>query len=486
MLAPINRFRHSNPYLKDNDRQVAQAGGMAATLLSPADQLPISQDHHVRKSVTRNGKSRLFTVIFGTDGRPKIPAFNNVQVSTMTVIVYTNLIINIRNVLRYLPVTPWVIVKKKRGRKKKVQPEDPNKDVPPGSIISLKHKKEVRGAVLKPAKASSGDGEYWKHSVSVVMILEQLKMLNVKVSRNGKLQMTGCKCMKHAVDFVKHLYSLMIEAEEWSGETLFTYKADQNDQGKEEPNAPDSPSPEARPVTMKNVNLDNDGLVATFKCVMKNIDFDAGFKIRRNRLNTLINHHTDFRSIFESSIGTSVNIKLKAVHHSDPQIDRLRITGAGECFEDAIPYEEFVKSLSAKDQKEQLKKEAYHTFLVFASGSIIMSSAGREMEWIFYKLVRILVEYRSVLEEAAEDEEMDSQWLDEPVVATAQDPRKPPPTTKTDPRLAKELDRLIEVERQNHRSEPSRHPLVPFGEVGGRDGPMLRMYGPSMYGRPPA
>jgi hypothetical protein len=408
------------------------------TTLSPADKLPISQDHHIRRSVTRNGKNRIFTVIFGSDGRPKIPAFNNVQVSTMTVIVYTNLIINIRNVFRYLPVTPWTIVKKKRGRKKKGQPEDPNKDVPPGSVISLKHKKEVRGAILKPVKASSGDGEYWKHSVSVVMMLDQLKMLNVKVSRNGKFQMTGCKCMRHAVDFVKHLYSLMIEAEEWSGETLFTYKQDQNDQGKEDP-AIDNSS--------KHDKSSEDGLVVLFKCVMKNIDFDAGFQIRRNRLNTLINHHTDFRSIFESSIGTSVNIKLKAVHHSDPQIDRLRITGAGEVFEDTIPYEEFVQSLAAKDQKEERAKQAYHTFLVFASGSIIMSSAGREMEWIFYKLVRILIDYRTVLEEAAEDEQMDSQWLDEPVPTKEASKSWVPSSAKPDPRLARELDRLIEIEK---------------------------------------
>jgi hypothetical protein len=404
--------------------------------LIPQNQLQETQDRHVRQSMTRNGKTRLFTVIFNHEGKPRIPSFDSVQVSTMTIIVYTNLVINIRKVFRYLPTTPWKIIKKKRGRKKRAYPEDSNADVRPGSVISIKHKNDVRGVCLKPPKPSNGNSEYWRHSVCVVMILDELKMLNVKVSRNGKFQITGCKSMKHAMDFVKYLYSLMIEAEEWSGETLFSYKTNQDDEGGAEANEeyqtvkPTQNKEQAQPLpSLVNTNelrgnfsggpgersAPADGLVSTFKCVMKNIDFDAGYKIRRNRLNALINHKTDFRSIFESSIGTSVNIKLKASHHSDPEINRLRITGAGEVIEDTIPYEEFVSGLSAKAQKEERAKEAYHTFLVFASGSIIMSSAGREMDMVFYKLVRILVQYRGDLEEAPEDEIMESGWLDAPM-----------------------------------------------------------------------
>jgi hypothetical protein len=159
----------------------------------------------------------------------------------------------------------------------------------------------------------------------------------------------------------------------------------------------------------------------------------------------LMNHHTDFRSIFESSIGTSVNIKLRAVHHSDPRIDRLRITDRGECLEDTIPYDAFVASLSAKDQKKEKVKQAYHTFLVFASGRIIMSSAGREMEQTFYSLVRLLVSHRQVLEEAAEDERMDSEWLDEPLPSEQGRHSVPSkPKSKPQPPLSRELDHLIE------------------------------------------
>ena len=248
------------------------------------------------------------------------------------------------------------------------------------------------------------------------MILEDGKMLNVKVSRNGKLQMTGCKTMDHAVEFMKHMYSLMIESEEWTGETLFTYKSDNDDIGDdaEDETVAECDNPqdlaETEPPLERQINS---GLNVVFRCVMRNIDFDIGYKIRRDLLNTYINRHTEFRSIFESSIGTSVNIKLKAINRCDPQLIRLRITGEGECIEDQISYEEFFKTLSAKDQRDERRKESYHTFLIFASGSIIMSSAGGEMPVIFYKLVKLLVEHRKEVEESPEEQIVDSGWLDD-------------------------------------------------------------------------
>lgn len=393
--------------------------------LAASEEYPISNEQNVRKTITRNGRQRLFTVIFGADGKPRIPAFRNIQISTMTVIVYTNMVVHVKKLFKYLPVTPWTILKKKRGRKKKVQIKDPNSEIPPGSIISLKHRKEIRGVSLKPMKATKGNGEYWKHSVSVVMILENSKMLNVKVSRNGKLQMTGCKSMEHAVDFVKYLYGRMIEAEEWSGECLFSFKQNLEDTG--------ACSSNEIPAARQNVNLGKDGLWACFRVVMVNKDWDCGYRIRRNRLDALINHHTEFRSIFESSLASNVNIKRKAIQYMDTHIERLRISKEGECIEDKMPYDEFVQTLPEKDRKN-LIKEAYHTFMVFASGRIIMSSSGPEMQWIFYQLVRILVEYRNVLEEAREDEIIDSQ-----LNSDLND-------TKNGPELARELDRIIREE----------------------------------------
>ena len=77
--------------------------------------------------MTRNGKQRYFTVIFGADGNPRIPPFNNVQVSTMTVIAYTNLVVNTDKFYQYMPITDWTIVKKKRGEKRRFSQKTPTR-----------------------------------------------------------------------------------------------------------------------------------------------------------------------------------------------------------------------------------------------------------------------------------------------------------------------------------------------------------------------
>ena len=370
-----------------------------------------------KKTATRNGKNRSYTMIVGADGSVNIPTFDAVQVSTMTIIAHTNLIVNTDKFFKFMPYTDWTMVRKKRGRKRKIQPDDPNKDIPAGSIISLTKKRCVRGVVLKPKKKKSKT--FFRHSVSVVMILEGGKMLNVKVSRNGKLQMTGAKTLDHAVDFMKHMYDLMIQSEAWTGETLFTYKTDNDDVGDEPEDEVAAECSEPMDLVETETPLEravNAGLCVVFRCVMRNIDFGVGFRVRRDLLDKFINLHTDFRSIFEASVGTSVNVKLEVANRSDPQLVRLRITGQGECIDDHIAYEDFFKTLSAKDQRDERRKQSYHTFLVFASGSVIMSSAGGDMPLVFYKFVKMLVENRKFIEEGDDSKIIESKWLEDDAV----------------------------------------------------------------------
>ena len=50
-------------------------------------------------------------------------------------------------------------------------------------------------------------------------------------------------------------------------------------------------------------------------------------------------------------------------------------------------------------QNKENKKEKYHTFLVFHSGSIIQSGSGPEMENVYTKFVTILNQHRKEFEE---------------------------------------------------------------------------------------
>jgi len=68
-----------------------------------------------------------------------MPDFKNIQVSTKTVIAQTNASYDIQKLYEKLPVSNYVVVKKRRGRRKNTIVEDPNKDLPSGSIITLKY-----------------------------------------------------------------------------------------------------------------------------------------------------------------------------------------------------------------------------------------------------------------------------------------------------------------------------------------------------------
>ena len=46
------------------------------------------------------------------------PDFNKIKVSTKTFIVMTNLVLNIDKMFNFLPVTEYILIPKRRGRKK--------------------------------------------------------------------------------------------------------------------------------------------------------------------------------------------------------------------------------------------------------------------------------------------------------------------------------------------------------------------------------
>jgi TATA-box binding protein (TBP) (component of TFIID and TFIIIB) len=295
-----------------------------------------------------------------------IPDFNLIKVSTKTIIAVSNLTFNLSLLYNYLPITEYVVVKRKRGRKKKTEIVDPNKDIPAGSIISLQNKNNVRGVVIKKKKESK---TYFLNSLTVIIILENGKIINVKMSQNGKLQITGCKDNKHFMDCVKFIYKHIKETEEQIGEQLCYSKF-----------------PEENPKVIFNV-------------VMKNIDFKIGFSIQREKLDTYINEHTKFYSSFEGSVNTGVNIKIESKNPFDPELDCLELLSADESKEYLTPYSEYIRYLDKKDKKKDVVKDKYHTFLVFCSGSVIQSGSGRDMEKVHNELVSVLLNNREHFEE---------------------------------------------------------------------------------------
>lgn len=265
-------------------------------------------------------------------------SFDSYEPSTKTFVVNTNLVINIVELFNksILPITPYVVIKKKRGRKKKGVEEDHNKDIKCGSIILFQHMKEYQGTMIK-SKEKSG---FFRNSVTVVMFVEN-KLINFKLSRNGKFQVTGCKHDGQAEKCVLYIWKYIKDHPE-----IYSFS-------------------------------EGDTLKAIYNPVMHNVDFYLGFQVNREALDEYINMHTPYTSLFETTLGyTGVNIKIKSEY--DPKNFKIKTKEylPGSVKTTLISFEEFLKKYKKKD----LHKPVYNTFLVFQSGKVIMS--GKTMPFM--------------------------------------------------------------------------------------------------------
>lgn len=295
----------------------------------------------------------------------KFPKFSDITVSTKTYTATTNLTIDIKKLFTKLPVTPYVVIPKKRGRKKKGLQPNPNKDIIPGSIVTIKCEGEIRGVELNPRKKKAGKRKKWfRNSITIVIILD--KPINFKVCRNGTFQMTGCKTHKHAEDCVRYLWG---------------YIRDNKDLYK-----------------FKNASSDIEVL---FIPSMRNIDFSLGFLVDRSKLNKYMGNLDKFHCLLETSFGyTGVNIKIPL----DEDISKMKIkklTSSGDKWKEKwTTYQEYLDLLGEKERAAKLKANRYNTFLVFHSGNVIHSGLTREfMEPVYEYFTGLISEGFDQIEE---------------------------------------------------------------------------------------
>jgi hypothetical protein len=292
--------------------------------------------------------------------------FEDIPVSTKTFIVMTNLTIDIHKLFEFLPITEYMVVPKRRGRKKKNTVVDPNKNIADGSIITLDLANNIRGVVLKKKKKKEGKvNDYFRNSVTVVMVIDG-KKINFKISRNGKFQMTGCKQDFHAENCVKYIW-------EYLKDTTDIYTL------------PESKS-----------------FKALFIPAMRNIDFSLGFVLDREKLDEYFNMHTNYYSLLETSIGyTGVNIKIpvkKCI--TELQIKELTYKEGNWLSPKFIPYQNYLDTLKPKEQQKKLDKERFNTFLVFHSGKTICSSMCEEFARdTYYEFLEIIKQNYKQFEE---------------------------------------------------------------------------------------
>lgn len=293
--------------------------------------------------------------------------FSDIEISTMTIIGVANWNLNIEKLFENLVTTEYVVIPKKRGRKKKEVKEEPNKHIKEGDIITLKYKDKIKGVDLKSKKNNNSKKGYFRNSITVVMFVGG-KLINFKISKNGKFQITGCKTDIHAELCTKYIWNYIQD------------------------------SPESNQIC--NIKKDEKPTV-TFLIVMTNIDFNVGFNVNREALDDFINTKTTHNSILETSFGyTGVNIKIPLdKSQGEPNHKRLTLEGK-EWVKDDIKGEEYLLSLTQKDFKKENSKPRYNTFLVFHSGNVILSSKHRYyMKNVYDDFIKIVDSSRHIIQE---------------------------------------------------------------------------------------
>ena len=286
------------------------------------------------------------------------PEFDDIAVSTKTFIAMTNLNLDLKNLFEFLPITDYVVIPKRRGRKKKVEVVDPNVDISPGSIITLKFEDQIRGVDLKKKKkdGKKKQQKWFRNSFTVVIVLED-KKINFKICQNGIFQITGCKTDAHAEECVKYIWQYIKDDQE-----LYSFSSGEQ-------------------------------MEVLFVPAMRNIDFGLGFLVDREKLAMYMSSQTEFHSLLETSFGyTGVNIKIP-IEKDITTLAVKKVTSKNdEWVEEMVTYNEYLERLPEKDVAKKLNKDRYNTFLVFHSGKIIMSSINsefaRDTYYYFLNIIR--------------------------------------------------------------------------------------------------
>jgi len=258
---------------------------------------------------------------------------------TKTFIIGTNLHIKKKYIFvnKILPITPYIVEKKKRGRKKNNAEQAPVNDIKSGSIIRVQSGNVYQGAVLKKEKEKRDRQtiQYFRNSINCVMYCID-KLITFKISDKGTFQLTGCTTQKHAEMCVLYIWSYIK-----NNHNTYSF-------------------------------VSGTHLTMIIEPVMNNISFAIDFGINRKKLDSYINQHTPYISIYEEDFGyAGVNIKFPINFDKDIRISSNEYFFGKDkhVIRKTISYRKYCNDKPKK--KEDCDRLI--SFMVFRSGRVLMS-----------------------------------------------------------------------------------------------------------------
>lgn len=287
--------------------------------------------------------------------------FSKIPISTKTMVVLTNAEFFTDHLFTQLPVHSLTVPDQLKTDKKKLKRYVQELSLEEGLILALEHMGDTRGDI--PI------GHFRNH-MSIIMIVNQ-KMLNFKIPKKGKIQMTGCKDDSYAEKCIDYLWGHI--------QTHHT---------------PEKP--------LYRIKTGEQYFQTLFRTEMTNKNFNLGFKVLREELDRYINTmEEDGRfSHLDTTFGyTGVNIKFPITHANSLFKTKRYEPGRG-WVEGWIDYNEYLNRLSPKEYSDEINKKRYNSFFIFHSGSAIMSGMSPEyMEQDFYSFLEIIDRCKNLIKE---------------------------------------------------------------------------------------
>lgn len=272
-------------------------------------------------------------------------SFEDLSISTQTVIAYLNCTFNIDNLFEELPVKDITENKTDETMIKEINGEH-------GKIYQLKNADRNRGVL-------STKGHFRNQINMYIYIID--KMVTIKILPTGKFHLTGCKTPNHTHQAAIILARLINKV-----------------------NTPEKPT-----IIMEN----DEPLNIILETVMVNIDFKLDFDIDLKKLDKAMqNPDTPFWSIYDPPVNTSVNVKLPFELPEEIRHDHI-------IFDKGINKSPKLTFTNKCPKATKMPKKE-HTFLVFSSSKVIQSGRNynSEMKPVHDKFIQFIKEHRSEIE----------------------------------------------------------------------------------------
>jgi hypothetical protein len=290
-------------------------------------------------------------------------SLDEIEVSTSTIISTTNMDINLDWFYSILPVIDAKIPSKIKYLKQ-FQKYIIDLDPPYGTITLKQFGNKIDGVTFKRKKKK---GPPFRNSLSLVMYVG--KLITIKVPIKGKIHCVGCTSDDHPEKCIEFLYRIM----------------------RQYPSSPE---------TYRLIKTDH--LRVVLFTVMTNFMLRIGFDINRKHLDMFVNRNTKYNSLLEASFGyTGVIIKMPfEIRPEQPGARLMTIDSSGAVESQEISYAEYLKTLTPVDRKKELAKRRKNSFMVFHSGTCILSCKSRDLVRDSFKAFTEIVTYnRDKIEE---------------------------------------------------------------------------------------